>query len=82
MKKLSKDDALRIVSEYHPGVNWKDPEPISNGGWITAVDTEVLNLGVPSLYIAPDGEVIKLMGPPNGWPKAVTDDMRNDSESL
>ena len=82
MKKLSKDDALSIVSKYRPGVKWKDPEPVSNGGWITAVDADVINLGVPSLYIAPDGEVIKLIGTPREWPKAVTDDMRNGTASL
>lgn len=82
MKKLSKDDALHIVSEYHPGVNWKDPEPVSNGGWITAVDAAVINLGVPSLYVAPDAEVIELIGPPSEWPKVVTDDMRNGTASL
>ena len=82
MKKLSKDDALRIVSKYHPGVKWKDPAPVSNGGWITAVDAAVINLGVPSLYVTPDGEVIKLMGPPSGWPKAVTDDMKDGTAGL
>ena len=82
MKKLSKDDALRIVSEYHPGVKWKDPAPVSNGGWITAVDADVINLGVPSLYVTPGGEVIKLIGTPREWPKAVTDDMRNGTASL
>ena len=82
MKKLSKDDALSIVSKYHPDVKWKDPAPVSNGGWITAVDSDVISLGVPSLYVTPDGEVIKLMGPPSEWPKAVTDDMRDDTASL
>ena len=82
MKKLSKDDALSIVSKYYPGVKWKDPASVSNGGWITAVDADVINLGVPSLYVTPDGEVIKLMGTPSGWPKAVVDDMRDDTASL
>lgn len=82
MKKLSKDDALRIVSEYRPGVKWKDPEPVSNGGWITAKDTLAINLGDPSLYVTPDGEVIELIGPPREWPKAVTDDMRDNETVL
>lgn len=82
MKKLSKDDALRIVSEYRPGVKWKDPEPVSNGGWITAEDSPVRNLGEPSLYVAPDGQVIELIGPPTEWPKAVTDDMGDDAPKL
>ena len=82
MKKLSKDDALHIVSEYRPGVKWKDPEPVSNGGWITAEDTDAINLGVPSLYVTPGAEVIELIGPPSEWPKAVIDDMRDDTASL
>lgn len=82
MKKLSKDDALRIVSKYRSGVKWKDPEPVSDGGWITAEDTLAINLGVPSLYVAPDGEVIELIGTPREWPKAVTDDMRSGIGSL
>jgi len=82
MKKLSKDDALRIVSKYRPGVKWKDPAPVSNGGWITAEDVPVRNLGEPSLYVTPDGEVIELIGPPSEWPKAVTDDMRDDTAGL
>lgn len=82
MKKLSKDDVLHIVSEFRPGMQWKDPEPVSNGGWITAVDADVINLGVPSLYVTPGAEVIELIGPPSEWPKAVTDDMRDDTASL
>ena len=82
MKKISKDDALHIVSEFRPGVKWKDPEPVSNGGWITAEDVPVRNLGDPSLYVTPDAEVIELIGPPSEWPKAVTDDMRDDTASL
>ena len=82
MKKLSEDDALQIVSKYRPGVKWKDPEPVSNGGWITAEDVPVRNLGDPSLYVTPDAEVIELIGPPSEWPKAVTDDMRDDTASL
>lgn len=82
MKKLSKDDALQIVSKYRPGVKWKDPEPVSNGGWITAEDVPVRNLGDPSLYVTPDAEVIELIGPPSEWPKAVTDDMRADTVGL
>ena len=82
MKKLSKDDALQIVSKYRPGVKWKDPEPVSNGGWITAEDVPVRNLGVPSLYVTPDAEVIELIGPPSEWPKVVTDDMRNGTAGL
>ena len=82
MKKLSKDDALQIVSKYRPGVKWKDPAPVSNGGWITAEDVPVRNLGVPSLYVTPDAEVIELIGPPSEWPKVVTDDMRNGTASL
>lgn len=82
MKKLSKDDALQIVSKYRPGVKWKDPEPVSNGGWITAEDVPVRNLGEPSLYVTPDGEVIELIGPPSEWPKAVVDDMRDGTVRL
>ena len=82
MKKLSKDDALHIVSEFRPGVKWKDPEPVSNGGWITAADTLAINLGDPSLYVTPGGEVIELIGPPSEWPKAVTDDMRDNETVL
>lgn len=82
MKKLSKDDALSIVSKYRPGVKWKDPEPVSNGGWITAEDISVRNLGDPSLYVTPDSEVIELIGPPTEWPKAVTDDMRDNETVL
>ena len=82
MKKLSKDDALRIVSEYRPGVRWKDPEPVGNGGWIAAEDSPVRNLGEPSLYVDPDGQVIELIGPPTEWPKAVTYDMGDDELKL
>lgn len=82
MKKLSKDDVLQIVSKYRPGVKWKDPEPVSNGGWITAEDVPVRNLGDPSLYVTPDAEVIELIGPPSEWPKAVTDDMRDGTVRL
>ena len=82
MKKLSKDDALQIVSKYRPGVKWKDPESVSDGGWITAEDVPVRNLGEPSLYVTPDGEVIELIGPPSEWPKVVTDDMRDDTAGL
>ena len=82
MKKLSKDDALNIVSEFRPGMKWKDPEPVSSGGWITAEDTAAINLGVPSLYVTPNAEVIELIGPPSEWPKAVVDDMRNGTAGL
>ena len=82
MKKLSKDDALQIVSKYRPGVKWKDPEPVCDGGWITAEDSPVRNLGEPSLYVDPDGQVIELIGPPTEWPKAVTYDMRDDELKL
>ena len=82
MKKLSKDDALHIVSEFRPGMKWKDPEPVSSGGWITAEDTDVISLGVPSLYVTPGAEVIELIGPPSEWPKAVVDDMRDGTAGL
>lgn len=82
MKKLSKDDALSIVNKYQPGVKWKDPAPVSGGGWITEEDVPVMNLGEPSLYVTPDGEVVELIGPPSGWPKAVVDDMRDDTARL
>lgn len=82
MKKISKDDALSIVSKYRPGSKWTDPDPVSNGGWVIAEDTGVRNLGEPSLYVTPDGDVVELLGPPTLWPSAVADDMRADTPTL
>ena len=75
---MDKEQAIEIANNFDPTHQWVPSTQLSNGGWILdpsdariVMDDGVVvtTVGLPGMYIAPEGRPYMMYGPPGSWPR-------------
>jgi hypothetical protein len=75
---MDKEQAIKIANNFDPTHQWVPSTQLSNGGWILdpsdariVMDDGVVvtTVGLPGMYIAPEGRPYMMYGPLGSWPR-------------
>lgn len=80
---MDKEQALEIGAAYYSDFQWEATEQLRNGGWVlrpvneTYVDEtgewQIRTIGLPGVYVSPDGKPEMIYSVPTLWPQAFKD---------
>lgn len=68
---MDEKQALEIANKYSPEFVWEYAEKMHNGGWFVRSVEEFNIIGLPGIYIDPDGNPDFFGSAPSSWPPAV-----------
>lgn len=82
---MDKEQALEIGAAYSSDYQWEATEQLRNDGWVlrpvdeTFVDEtgewQIRTIGLPGVYVSPDGKPEMISSAPDSWPQAIKDDI-------
>ena len=87
---MDKGQVIEIANNFDPTYQWVPSTQLSSGGWILEpADARIViddglvvtNVGLPGMYIAPEGRPCIMCGPPQSWPLEAHEALRELPET-